>query len=318
VITLVTAHRHAEAGEAARESAALTTRPDRQASLLDMACSAFEQAAAFERAAAAAMALAGVLMEAGADPQQVAEQERRAPRYRSQLARLAQRSTAGPKPLDVVLLEMMSRAEKTSDADTMRHMAHLVCDVKVGLGAVAEAQWTEVLSEPWLRHRVMSDAVTALCRAERGREALELLQRYKSPGFAAFALGRLQAGPPPGPEAGAYLVALRALSDTVAVLRAPAQPECFADTERVRAAGEALLGRGRCCASATSSCWPAWAACCSRTTCSRLCPGTARWPSSTSSSALPARRGSSWSATLARCARSRSWATSPPPIPRRC
>lgn len=244
VVTLVTAHRHVEAGECARESAKLTIAVQRKAELLDMACSAFEQAAAFDRAAASATALAEVLKAAGAVPGQIAEQVQRASHAQSQMARLAHRNKTGPKPLDVVLVEMMSRAEKTDDADTMCDMAHLVCDVKVGLGAVTEEQWSAVLAEPWLRHRVVADAVAALCRATRGREALELLQRYKAPGFAELALRRLKAGPPPGPEASGYLEALRTLAETVEVLKAPAQPECFADTERVRAAGEALLEAG--------------------------------------------------------------------------
>ena len=244
VATLALAHRFREAGDAAIERAQLMQNPDRRCELLNKASQLFARVCAFDQAAKAAAALAEVLRSVGAVPEQITHYEQEAEQYRANESEKTRPSSGHSRPLEVVIPATMQRAHQTGTLEDLEQMAHLVCDVMAGLGTTAEDAWAEILPDVSMRHRVVFEAISALCTKEKGREAMVLLQRYKAVGFSSFAIDRLKRTGPPHAEAAAYLDALQNLSKAVQALKGTARPDSFADVENVRAAGEALLEAG--------------------------------------------------------------------------
>ena len=61
-------------------------------------------------------------------------------------------------------------------------MAHLICDVGLGVGSPNEESWQSFLSETWVRYKVVSDAMKALCEAAQPGES-GTFSEFKSLGF---------------------------------------------------------------------------------------------------------------------------------------
>ena len=148
-------------------------------------------------------------------------------------------AAAAPTTLDFVIPSNMERFEESGNVEGMREMAHLICDVGLGVGSPNEESWQSFLSETWVRYKVVSDAMKALCEAGQPEQSLELSQRFKSLGFCLPNIER--ARKTGNKEAATYLKSLTKLAGAVSALKGPAHPDGLQLTEAVRAAGEMVL-----------------------------------------------------------------------------
>lgn len=145
----------------------------------------------------------------------------------------------GPTTLDLLIPANMARYEHSDNAKGMGQIAHLVCDIRMGLGNADEETWQSVLSNTSLQYRAVSDAMKALCDAGLPEQSLELSQRFKSLGFCLPNIERARLTK--NTDAAGYLKSLTALAKAVAGLKGPARSDGLQRAEAVRAAGEMVL-----------------------------------------------------------------------------
>lgn len=158
-----------------------------------------------------------------------------------------------PTALDLYLSDRMSRAERSrGNLDMAVQAAHRVCDVRLALALAGGKAWKRIVDGDMLRLpgydlQVVFDTLRMLFDADRFDAAIDLLQRYKAPGFCVPTLSRLKAEGAPTAESAAYLQAVDDLCREVEALAGPATPDFFRvvnavgrASARMYEAGEAL------------------------------------------------------------------------------
>jgi len=143
----------------------------------------------------------------------------------------------------------MANATENRDSESAAQVAHLVCDVRLSLFATGGDQWKklvggDLLSEAGLDLKALTDTIVLLIDEEQLDMALELLQRYKAPGFCLPTIRRYEQVGAPCAEADDYIQAINNLNEPVEALSGTAQPDFLRHVYNVRRAGEVLLERG--------------------------------------------------------------------------
>jgi CHAT domain-containing protein/tetratricopeptide (TPR) repeat protein len=146
--------------------------------------------------------------------------------------------------LDLFVPANMERYEKSNNTSGIVDIAHLICDINLGLINPTEEAWKPILSQSHLRYRVVGEAIIALCKEGKAEKSLELSQRMKSLGFCSLNIERMRMRGPPHEEAAEYLAAINELSQVVGQLRGPPVLDVLKRVQAVRAAGELVLECG--------------------------------------------------------------------------
>lgn len=239
------AHRPLKSAGVLIAAAGRVTRPEVRCQLLEDALGDLLAAGAWQRLVQVGSEVARLLEDQGAEQQRLERCNQLVDYARKGLGRRKPiRLPASQGVLDLFLAERMEQYTNSRNIWGMRDMAHLLCDIGLGLMDTSERAWKPFVSESWLRFRVLGDAVKALCEAEMPAYSLEVSQRAKSLGFCLPNIRRLQQAGPPHQEAADYLERLEALSIAVASLARATLDNVPQRVEAVRAAGEALMEAG--------------------------------------------------------------------------
>ena len=235
------AHRSLDAAEVLIAAADHIENPSAKYELLDQAIADLQLAGEWNRLIAIATEVLALLKAQRADAKLVSRCEslRKAARDRMKADRKVTKAADRPTTLDILIPANMARYEESNNAEGMRQIAHLVCDIGLGLGNADEETWQSILSDTSLRYRVVSDAMKALCNAGLPEKSLELSQRFKSLGFCLPNIERARRTK--NPAAAGYLKRLSKLANAVAGLKGPARPDGLQRADAVRAAGEMVL-----------------------------------------------------------------------------
>jgi len=242
------AHQNDRAAGILLEAAGRVTRPTLRANLWDESLYPLLLAGEHERLIQVGSDLEALLRRHGAGQDRLDKPRQYINLAREKLAREELDTSsypAEPTILDDYIVTRMGESVERNDVAGMRDVAHLICDVNLGLLNPSEEAWKPLLSESYLRYRVVGEAMLALQKEERVEQSFEISTRFKSAGFSAPNLERLLETGAPHQEATDYLAHLQDLSRAVEKLRAPAAtPDGRQRVEAVRAAGELLLEAG--------------------------------------------------------------------------
>jgi CHAT domain-containing protein len=244
--SLTSAHRHGDAAEALVAAAEQVSDSEVALALMGDALSSLTHTTDWRRLCEVGARAETLARRVGREDEDLTRLRSHVDTARQMLKARPARIDQGPTTLDIHALERMERYQQRNDALGMADVAHLICDVKLGLCAPDEAGWAEVFSAPavGLSHRIVGDAMALLCEQEMFEQSLELSQRYKAVAYALPTLRRMECTGAPHLEARAYLRAWQHLQKVVLTLKGPGQIDCFVNVEQVRAAGESLLEAG--------------------------------------------------------------------------
>lgn len=241
------AHRHLQAAETLINAISKIRSPVQRSELLEVAMADLKVAGAWQKLTEIGFELADILGKYGADPARLRCCAALIENARERLARRPSRPqpTPGqPTILDVFIISNMAEYEKSGNVMRMRDVAHLICDVGLGLMSSTEEAWKPLLSKTHLRYRVVGEAMKALCDAGMPEESLELSQRIKSLGFCLPNIERMCDTGAHHERVVSYLASMQRLSQAVADLKGPATEDGLQRVDAVRAAGEMLLEAG--------------------------------------------------------------------------
>ena len=149
------------------------------------------------------------------------------------------------KILDGYIPSRMSECVTNDDIEGVVDVAHLICDVNLGLDKSDEESWRQVINDSSLRFRVINEGMMVLCKAGRPEESFEISQRFKCVGFCRPNIDRLRIMEAPNRETAHYIACLNNLKKCVDNLKGSIYlPDSLQRVEAVRAAGEKLLEAG--------------------------------------------------------------------------
>lgn len=248
-VCMAQAHRHEEGAERLVAIADQTADEQAQLAILNQALTLYEQSLSFPQIVAVGQRVKDLAVSFVTATNYLEQLDTRVARADEFLNNPPQLNTAGPTALDIHLPATMAEATKRHDPEAVAQAAHLVCDVRLGLFATGGDQWKrlvggDLLSEVGLDVKALTDAIVLLIDENQPDAALELLQRYKAPGFCLPTIRRYEHVGAPCAEADDYVQAVNDLSESVAALSGPAQPDFLRHVYKVRRAGEALLESG--------------------------------------------------------------------------
>jgi len=238
------AHRNRRAAELQLETARTTDDPNLNAGLQWQALADLERECEWAKVREVGEKLLPRLEQMGADPDKINDVREKTGTAIQRLGQEVQMDGDSPGILDYFVVNQMARLDQENNVPGMEDVAHLICDVKMGLPDLTAASWNRVLQETHLMQRVPADAMLALCKEGESVRSLEISQRLKAPAFAMAGLNKLASSPAPHREARAYMEAVADLREAVRELERPQGPRAPAAIEHVRAAGLTLLERG--------------------------------------------------------------------------
>ncbi len=244
------AHRLAEGGTRLLDIADSLENLSAQFRVVELAMFLFENGVEIEKYAATARRAQELAVKLALPSEQIERLNKEVARSENALAAGRRgKKEEGPTPLELYLPRTMARAQENQDLGLAQDAAHLVCDVRLGLFLAGADDWKrvmggDILGQVGLDVRVVTDTIEWLVAAEDTASALELLQRFKSVGFASPGLRRLADVGHEYQEAVDYVSAGRVLQTEVDRLSGPAQTTFIRDIHAVRRAGEELLERG--------------------------------------------------------------------------
>ncbi len=242
------AHKHRQAAEILLLTAKRITHPSMRRRLLGDSLASLFVAGQYKRLLDIGSELIAVDSPNGLDKKRLdhVQQYMEAAREKLKVRSIDTASLpATPTILDAYLPNRMAEFVSNDDANGMREMAHLICDINLCLVDSSEKSWQPLLTETHLRYRVLGEAMVELCKNERVEQSFEISQRFKSIGFCAPNIMRLKETDTLIPEAIEYLARLNKLSEAVKRLQVSAFiPDGLQRVEAVREAGELLLEAG--------------------------------------------------------------------------
>lgn len=241
------AHRRLQAAETLINATRHLWRPALKCQLLEDSMLDLHAAGAWQRLVEIGSEVARILEEHDTDPDRLERCNTLINIARENIARKpgAIQSTPGqPTTLDIFISSRMAEYTESNNVEGMRDVAHLICDVNLGLMNPTEEAWKPLLSKTYLRYRVVGEAMRALCEAGMPEQSLELSQRFKSLGFCLPSIQRMHETGAPNEDAASYLASLETLSQAVAALKGPVTEDGPQRVDAVRAAGEMLLEAG--------------------------------------------------------------------------
>jgi CHAT domain-containing protein/tetratricopeptide (TPR) repeat protein len=241
------AWRPAEAAAVSLSTASMVRRPDGRADLLDDAIEHLRMAEDWTQLLETGKELTALLRQLGDANNRIDVVAGRMKEATGRRAAAAVRGTsghAGPLPFEDYVIAAMTHFQKQHDAPRMGQVAHLICDVALGLADPSEYGWKALMEQAGLRYRIVVDACQALMEIEKPLLSLEISQRMKCIGFCRQTLERLSENGGHGPEVTSYLTAWRSLGTAVAALKEATLSNIQSRCGAVRAAGEMLLEAG--------------------------------------------------------------------------
>jgi len=157
------AHRSLDAAEVLIAAADHIENPSAKYELLDQAIADLQLAGEWNRLIAIATEMLALLKAQRADAELVSRCQslRKAARDRMKADRKVTKAGDRPTTLDILIPANMARYGESNNAEGMRQIAHLVCDIGLGLVNADEETWQSLLSDTSLRYRVVSDAMKA-------------------------------------------------------------------------------------------------------------------------------------------------------------